>query len=177
MRRLSHSLKVLSLSLCTLLFACTSVPDGIHPVKDFELKPYLGKWYEIARLDHGFEEGLSKVTATYAMRDDGGVSVINRGYNTKKGEWEEAEGKAYFVKESTVGHLKVSFFGPFYASYVIFELADENDYAFVTGNNRDYLWLLSRTPTIDEDLKSRFKKQAEALNFDLSELIWVDQAL
>src|SRR5210317_1011479 len=100
------------LTIVFLVSGCTGVPDGVTPVSDLELERYLGKWYEIARLDHGFERGLSHVTATYSKRNDGGIRVINRGYDSQKKEWKEAEGKAYSVAESTIGSLKVSFFGP-----------------------------------------------------------------
>ena len=80
--------------LCVLLSSCTSVPDGVKPITGFNLNKYLGQWYELARYDHSFEEGLSRVTATYSMRDDDGVKVINRGYSEDAGEWEEAEGTA-----------------------------------------------------------------------------------
>ena len=124
------------LTLVVILFwlgGCTGVPRNIDPVQDFELERYLGKWYEIARLDHSFESGLSQVTADYQRRDDGGVSVLNRGYSNREG-WDSAQGKAYFVGDKSTGHLKVSFFGPFYGSYIIFEL-DKRDYqyAFVTS--------------------------------------------
>ncbi|MGS0728825.1 lipocalin family protein, partial [Shewanella sp. 0m-11] len=114
----------LGLMLISILFlsACTSLPSGIEPVKQFELPRYLGTWYEIARLDHSFERGLNQVTATYEMKDDGGVKVINRGYSQAEQTWDEAEGKAYFVDSPNVGHLKVSFFGPFYGAYVVYEL-------------------------------------------------------
>ena len=92
------------------------LPKNIEPVTGFESDKYLGTWYEIARLDHRFERGLSNVTATYTPRDDGGLVVANRGYSTTKLEWKEAEGKAYLVGDASVGHLKVSFFGPFYAT-------------------------------------------------------------
>ena len=113
--------------LCLALFlaACTGMPEGVQPVSDFELDRYLGKWYEIARLDHSFERGLTQVTAEYSLRDDGGVRVVNRGFSADKGEWNEAEGKAYFVESPDLGYLKVSFFGPFYGSYVVFELDKE----------------------------------------------------
>ncbi|MFA0071671.1 lipocalin family protein, partial [Vibrio breoganii] len=108
-----------------------------------------GTWYEVARLDHSFERGLSNISAEYSLRDDGGVKVVNRGYSLEKGEWNEAEGKAYFVEESDQGYLKVSFFGPFYGAYVVFELDKEGyQYAFVSGPDTDYLWLLSRTPEV-----------------------------
>ncbi|MEF1312349.1 lipocalin family protein [Vibrio mytili] len=157
------------------LFGCTSKPDGIEPVNNFDLNPYLGKWYEIARLDHSFEAGLSQVSAEYKVRSDGGIDVINRGYSAQKGEWNQAKGKAYFVEDENTGHLKVSFFGPFYSSYIIFELGDEYDYAFVSGYNHEYLWLLSRTPTVDDALVERFKRVAKQNGFDVDGLIMVEQ--
>lgn len=162
--------------LALITAGCTSLPDGVEPIEGFELDRYLGKWYEIARLDHSFERGLDKVTATYSMRNDGGVKVVNRGYSTKAAEWDEAEGRAYFVRGSNEGYLKVSFFGPFYGSYVIFELDEENySYAFVAGPDKSYLWFLSRTPKVSEDLVRRFIKKAGELGFDTGELIMVDQ--
>lgn len=166
---------VVLLILTGLLSACTGIPEGVKPVDNFELQRYLGKWYEIARLDHSFERGLSRVTAEYSLLEDGGVRVINRGYAAKNGEWEQAEGKAYFVGSPTVGHLKVSFFGPFYGSYVIFELDKDYDYAMVSGPSRSYLWLLSRKPVVDEALKQRFIQRASMLGFAVDQLIWVDQ--
>lgn len=163
----------------SLLFlsACTSLPSGIEPVKGFELPRYLGTWYEIARLDHSFERGLYQVTATYSMKDDGGVKVINRGFSTAEQSWDEAEGKAYFVDSPDIGHLKVSFFGPFYGAYVVYELDTKDyQYAFITSYNRDYLWFLSRTPTVDEALKQQFIEQANKLGFATEQIIWVEQS-
>ncbi len=133
-----------------LLTGCLGHPTSITPVQDFELARYLGTWYEIARLDHSFERGLDKVTAQYSLREDGGVNVTNRGFATGENRWQEAQGKAYFVNQPQEGYLKVSFFGPFYGSYVIFELDREHyQYAFVAGPDTSYLWLLSRTPEVD----------------------------
>lgn len=158
------------------LAGCTSVPDGIDPVNGFEADRYLGTWYEIARLDHSFERGLSNVSAEYRRNDDGSLAVINRGYNAESGEWEQADGRAVFVEDESTGHLKVSFFGPFYASYVVFELDDEDySYAYVTGYNRDYLWFLSRTPEVSDEALQAFRARARAEGFDLNELIVVDQ--
>ena len=125
------------------------------------LQRYLGKWYEVARLDHSFERGMNQVTADYSMREDGGVKVLNQGYLVEDDEWKSAEGKAYFVESEDTGYLKVSFFGPFYGSYVVFEL-DKQDYqyAFISGPNHDYLWFLSRTPEVSEELKQDFIAQA-----------------
>ncbi|MBN8429594.1 lipocalin family protein [Microbulbifer salipaludis] len=166
------------LLLCglVLLTACTGIPEGVEPIDDFELQRYLGRWYEIARLDHSFERGLSRVTAEYSLRDDGGVRVVNRGYNEQKGAWQDAEGKAYLVGAPNVGHLKVSFFGPFYGSYIIFELDDDYRYSMISGPDRSYLWLLSRTPTVPDGVKQRFVSRAAALGFDTGALIFVDQS-
>lgn len=160
--------------LLVSLSACTGMPEGVIPVKNFELERYLGEWYEIARLDHAFERGLERVSAEYALREDGGVSVVNKGYATAKQEWKEIEGKAYFVGGEDEAHLKVSFFGPFYSSYVVFELDEENyQYAFVSGNSTSYLWLLSRTPEVSDALLARFEARAMALGLDTDALIYV----
>jgi len=166
----------IALMVLGFVSACTGLPKQIEPVDEFEVDRYLGRWYEIARLDHRFERGLSKVTATYSLRDDGGLVVKNRGYSASKGEWKEATGKAYFVGDKQVGHLKVSFFGPIYGSYAVFEL-DKQDYqyAFVSGNTTKFLWFLSRTPTVSDESLERFKSRSEELGFDISKLILVDQ--
>ena len=157
-----------------LLSGCMSMPKGVVPVEEFELQKYLGKWYEIARLDHPFERGLDNVSAFYSLRDDGGVSIKNRGYLAEKKKWKEAVGKAFFAKSPGEGHLKVSFFGPFYSSYVIFELDKENyQYAFISGYNTSYLWLLARTPAVDETVKARFIKKAKENGFATDSLIFV----
>ncbi|MBU2112930.1 MAG: lipocalin family protein [Gammaproteobacteria bacterium] len=116
----------------------SGVPDGVTPVTPFELKRYLGEWHEIARLDHRFERGLTEVTANYSMRDDGGVKVINRGFSAEDGDWQQAEGKAYFVGDTNSGALKVSFFGPFYGGYNIAKLCDDYSVALVVGPSTDY---------------------------------------
>ncbi|MFO1477912.1 MAG: lipocalin family protein [Verrucomicrobiota bacterium] len=164
------------LAIAWILTGCTGVPKGVTPVQGFELNRYLGRWYEIARLDHSFERGLSHVTAEYSPRDGGGVRVVNRGYSDGKKEWKSAEGKAFFVKSPDIGYLKVSFFGPFYGSYIIFEL-DEKDYQYsvISGPNKSYLWILSRTPEIHPELKDKLISRAAALGFDTSKLVFPDQ--
>lgn len=169
--------RILSALLAIAAAGCTGIPEGVEPVGDFELDRYLGRWYEIARLDHSFERGLERVTAEYSLREDGGVDVVNRGFSRAEGAWDEAKGKAYFVGDDRVGHLKVSFFGPFYGSYVIFEL-DRRDYgyAFVAGPDKSFLWLLSRTPAVDDALLDRFRRRASELGFDVDGLVLVDQS-
>ena len=163
-------------TLSIFISGCLGMPKLVQPVSSFELNNYLGKWYEVARLDHSFERGLSQVSAEYSLKDDGGVLVINRGFSAEDNEWQEAEGKAYFVNESTEAYLKVSFFGPFYGSYVIFEL-DHNSYqyAFVSGPNSDYLWLLSRKPTVAVEVMEKFITMSKARGFNTDDLIYVEQ--
>ncbi|WP_227497702.1 lipocalin family protein [Marinobacter manganoxydans] len=147
----------------------------MEPVTGFDGDRYLGTWYEIARLDHSFERGLTNVRAEYSRNDDGSIKVINRGYNAEEEKWEEADGRAVFVEDENTGHLKVSFFGPFYASYVVFELdKKEYSYAYVTGYDRDYLWFLSRTPEVSEGAIEAFRERVIEEGFDLEELIIVE---
>lgn len=169
-------LRLFILPAVILVTGCTGLPDGIEPVSDLDLERYKGTWYEIARLDHSFEQGLSNVTADYALNQDGSVSVINRGYSSEEGVWQEAEGRAVAVDKAPEGHLKVSFFGPFYASYVVFRLDDDYQTAYITGYNRDYLWLLSRSPQVSDGTIEEFRAVAREKGFDLSEMIMVDQS-
>ena len=165
----------LSIAWIFFLTGCVGIPDNVKPVDDFILERYLGKWYEIARLDHSFERGLSRVTANYSLREDGGVRVMNRGYSEKEGRWKEAEGKAYFVQRTDQGHLKVSFFGPFYGSYVVFELDHENyRYALVSGPDKSYFWILARSPEIEKNFRDTLIAKAAARGFDTSKLIFVE---
>ncbi|WP_435235752.1 lipocalin family protein [Psychromonas sp. PT13] len=167
--------KLFLMATFLLLGGCTGMPESVTPVSGFSVDKYLGKWYEVARLDHSFERGLNNVSAEYSLKDDGGVTVVNRGFSIEDNEWSEAQGKAYFIDSSDQGYLKVSFFGPFYGSYVIFDL-DKVDYqyAFVSGPDTSYLWLLSRTPDISPELKARFIKESKARGFDTDNLIFVE---
>ena len=157
------------------LTACTGIPKGIDPIDDFDLEQYYGRWYEVARLDHSFERGLQNVTAEYSPLDNGFVQVKNRGFNAAKQKWSEATGKARFKSDSEIGHLLVSFFGPFYASYVIFEL-DDYQQVYIVGNSRKNLWFLSRTPDVSNADKVKFLRKTQELGFDTSELIWVEHS-
>ena len=170
-------MKKMLLSLWMLLGGCAvAPPSGVTPITGFELDRYLGKWYEIARLDHSFERGLSNVSATYGVREDGGVKVTNRGYDDRAGVWKEAEGRAYFIGESTVGSLKVSFFGPFYGGYHIVALDRANySHVLISGPSRDYLWILARTRSVPPAVLENLLQQARALGFATDRLILVKQ--
>ncbi len=163
--------------LVMLLFnSCTGVPEGLEPVTGFEAERYLGKWYEIARLDHSFERNLSHVTAHYSRKEGGEIEVINRGFNGKTGEWKEIEGRARFIKSETVGSLKVSFFGPFYGGYHVIALDKENyAYAMVAGPKRSYLWILARDKTLNPKTLSDLVSKAKQWGFQTENLIYVQQ--
>ena len=165
-------MKHLWLILVALFTGCVETPKHVTPVKNFHLDRYLGTWYEIARLDHSFERGLEKITATYSMREDGGVKVINRGFDTQNGKWKEAEGKAYFVEDPESAFLKVSFFGPFYGAYIVMDTDYEN-YTMISGPDHSYFWILSRTPTLDTEIQTRLITKAKEAGFNTDKLIFV----
>ena len=144
------------------------------PVSNFSLERYLGTWYEIARMPVGFEKGLSRVTATYSLKKESTVLVINRGVK-KNGKVAEAKGKAKFGGASDLGYLRVSFFGPFYSDYVIVDLDPEYRYALVAGSSEKYLWILSRKPTLDKSITEQLLGRAAQLGYDTKKLIWTEQ--
>ncbi|PLY04212.1 MAG: lipocalin [Desulfuromonas sp.] len=169
-------MKALIMSLSLLLLAgCVAAPRGVSVVDDFDLDRYLGTWYEIACLDHRFERGLSKVSATYKKRDDGGIDVINRGFNQQNNAWKEAKGRAYPVGKLGQASLRVTFFWPFYAGYNVIEL-DHKDYqyAMVCGPRKSYLWILARQDHLDEAIVNRLVASAKELGFKTEELIYVE---
>ncbi|MEJ2647779.1 MAG: lipocalin family protein [Sedimentisphaerales bacterium] len=159
-----------------LLSGCAGIPSGVKPVHNFDVERYLGTWYEIARLDHSFERGLINVSATYSARDDGGIDVLNKGFDQKSGEWKQIKGKAYFVKDRKTGRLKVTFFWPFYGGYNIISLDEENySYALVCGPTRSYLWILARDKTLAQPVVDNLVQTADKLDFKTENLIFVQQ--
>lgn len=167
--------RVTLLGLVTLVAGCAGVPEGVEPVRGFEIQRYLGTWYEIARLDHPFERGLERITATYSLRDDGGLKVVNRGFDVASGGWQEAVGKAYFTGPTDVGQLKVSFFGPFYGGYNVIALdQDAYEWVMISGPSTSYLWILSRQPTLSPQTLERLEAMARSHGFDTDKLIWVE---
>jgi apolipoprotein D and lipocalin family protein len=169
-RGVLRSLVVLSV---VLLAGCTQIPDGVEPVQGFDSPRYLGTWYEIARLDHRFERGLEDITATYTAREDGGIDVLNRGYDVAKGEWREAVGRARFVGSPSVASLGVSFFGPFYGGYNVVDIDPDYQIALVSGPTREYLWVLARRPDPPRAEIERVVRRAAELGFDTAALIQV----
>ncbi|MCX8958298.1 outer membrane lipoprotein Blc [Erwinia psidii] len=162
-------------ALLSVACSTTTPPEGVTPIEGFNADLYLGSWYEIARLDHSFERGLEQVTATYSKREDGGLNVVNRGYNIKKQRWQESVGKAYFTASPSRASLKVSFFGPFYGGYNVIALDKDYQHALVCGPNRNYLWILSRSPQLADRTREALLTQARQAGFDVTKLIWVAQ--
>ena len=157
------------------ILGCTRVPAGLKPVAGFDSQRYLGKWYEIARLDHSFERGLTNVTAEYAVRPDGSISVVNRGYSPKAAKWREARAVARFRGDTTVGSLRVCFFWPFWGGYHVIALDQkEYRYAMVSGPSRSYLWILSREPGLAGQTRSDLVGKAKEWGFAVEKLISVD---
>ena len=167
---------IIFISTMCILFSCSTIPKGTSAIQDFDKQKYLGKWYEIARMDFRFERNLNNVTATYTLNNDGSISVENRGFDYIQKKWKEAIGKAKFVGSTNVGMLKVSFFGPFYSGYNIIAIDSDYKYALILGKNLDYLWILSRETTIPEEIKSKYLKMADDLGCKTSSLIWTEHS-
>jgi apolipoprotein D and lipocalin family protein len=173
---MKHSLEAFGLLCVSLaLCSCATIPKGGVAIEGLEKERYLGKWYEIARYDFAFEKDLKNTTAEYSANANGTIAVRNRGFNYKKNKWEEALGRARFRGPDTRGELEVSFFGPFYAAYNIIALDRDYRYALVAGRNTKYLWILSRTKTIPEEVRKDYLDRASSLGYDLSALVWVEQ--
>ncbi len=163
------------IAITALISGCVGIPSNVKPVQGFNASQYLGTWYEIARLENSFETGLEQISAQYSPREDGGLRVLNRGYDPEKQRWKEAEGKAFFVDQPTEGRLKVSFFGPFYGAYNIISLDEHYGYSMVSGPDFSYLWILSRTPQLPDTVLKQLVTKAQELGFETNKLIYVKQ--
>lgn len=172
--KISNTVKILVVSAVVLsLYSCRSIPKKATAVQPFYKDKYLGKWYEIARIDFKFERNMNNTTAQYSLKDDGRIKVVNRGYNVKKKKWKEAVGTAKFVGDENIGMLKVSFFGPFYSGYNVLAIDKDYKYALVAGKNTDYLWILSREKTIPGTIKTQYLEVATKAGYDTKDLLWV----
>lgn len=170
-----HLLRFLSLAFATLLAGCAlGPPAGVEPVRGFDLSRYVGVWYEIARLDHSFERGMSDVSATYRVRDDGSVEVTNRGYDPARNDWRQSVGTARFIGEPTRGSLKVSFFGPFYGGYHVVALDPDYRWSLVLGPDTGYAWILAREKTLPPAVRDELVRRAREAGVDTGKLIWVN---
>ncbi|MDR2011372.1 MAG: lipocalin family protein [Bacteroidales bacterium] len=153
-----------------------TIPKNAKAVNQFDIKKYLGKWYEIARLDFHWEKNMNNTTAEYLQNDDGSIKVINRGYNFKKREDKISVGKAVFVGDQKTAKLKVKFGGQVYSGYNVIEIDPNYKYALVAGRNLNYLWILSRKRHIPEDIKQKYLQIAQNIGYDTENLIWVQHS-
>lgn len=162
---------MMTVSIFSFFSCCSTLTVDNTAVKNVDLNRYLGQWYEVARFDHSFERDMEQCTANYSMREDGKIKVLNQGI--KNGKWKTSEGKAILTDHP--GILRVSFFGPFYTDYRILMLAPDYSYALIGGNSDDYLWILSRTPQLDEIMRNRLIQEAQRRGYQTEDLIWVQQ--
>lgn len=151
------------------------IPDNVTPVTNFELSRYLGKWFEVARVENRFEKGLIKTTAEYTLNGDGTVNVLNSGLAEATGRHKRASGTAVFVRGKGEGALKVSFFGPFYGGYNIVDLDEDYQWAIIVGSSPKYFWVLSRTTEVSEELSARAIKVASEVGIVPYNIKWVQQ--
>ncbi|MEH0155267.1 lipocalin family protein [Limibacter armeniacum] len=154
------------------LSACKNDDPTLPTVAKVDLQKYIGRWYEIARFPNSFEKELKCVTATYAIKNDGKISVTNKGVNINDpSKVSESQGMAWRPDKSKEGQLKVSFFWPFAGDYFIIALDEKNyQYALVGSPDRDYLWVLSRKPELKQETYQKLLKIAEDNKFDISKL-------
>jgi apolipoprotein D and lipocalin family protein len=143
----------------------------LSTVPHVDLTRYMGVWHEIARIDHSFQKGCIKSSATYSLLPDGEVEVINRCVNEKDGRLREAKGRAWSVDPESNARLKVSFFWPFRGDYWIVDLGKEYEYAVVGAPNRQYLWILARQPVIDESVYKGILERLATQGFPVDQLV------
>jgi lipocalin len=173
--------KIRLLLILSILFllSCTKTNSQMinqTTVKELDLNRYLGTWYEIARFPHSFEKNLVGVTATYSLRNDGLIKVLNQGYkNTLAGERSKAVGKAKIPNSAEPGKLKVSFFWIFYADYFVLELDENYQYAMIGSSSDKYFWILSRTPQMAPEVYEMLLEKARKRGYNLEKLYKVPQ--
>lgn len=167
---------VVTVTATVVMAGCAvTVPSHVRPVENFDVKRYVGTWYELARIDNRFEKGLINATAEYSLNADGTVKVVNRGFNREKNEWKEVTGKAKLLGDPRTAALRVTFFGPFYGGYNVVYLSEDYGTAIVIGDSMDYFWLLSREKVILEPKRKALMAEAERIGVDLSKVIDVTQ--
>lgn len=166
---------ILLVSLSSCMLSRKIEQRGIVP--NVDLERFAGKWFEIARYPHRFERDLVGVTAEYTLQENGGIQVINSGYQVNfDGNFKSVTGKAKRGDTSSSGWLKVSFFWIFYADYLILELDTINyEYALIGSTSDKYLWILNRQATMDQSILDMLCEKARERGYDLSKLEMVEQ--
>lgn len=150
--------------------------EELPTVEKVDLNKYMGTWYEIVRLPNSFEKGLECVTATYNLKENGKISVLNKGHSIEdNSKVETAKGKAWVPDKELPGRLKVTFFWPFAGNYYIIELDKDYKYALVGDPSRKYLWILSKSKVLDEKIVQNLLNTASEYGFDVDKVIRVNQ--
>lgn len=175
MKTVMISVIVLAILLVSSLTVSAKNKVNNTPASNVVLPLYLGNWYEIARIDHFFEKGIHNATASYTLKPNGDVKVINSGWKDDKFRSKEAVAK--IPDKTKPGHLRVSFFRPFYSDYRILKVAEDYSYALVGGSDGRYLWILSRTPELSDSVVKALLGEASFRGYDTGRLTWVDQSL
>ena len=152
----------------------TGLPLGVQPVTPFELRRYLGRWYEVARIDHAADRGLTDSVTHHSLLPNGTLEIARRGFDPRQGRWRTATARARLAHPPDVAHLHVSFVWPARSSRAVFELDDDNQHALVSGPTHEDLWLLARTPTLRASVRAQLLERARDAGFDVSRLTWVD---
>lgn len=152
-----------------------AIPPTAIPVSDFDLPRFMGKWYEVARIDNRYEKSLQRTQAEYTLLPNGTVRVENRGFDPRKREWHIATGKAKPVLGIDIGALKVAFWGPFYDGYNVVALDPKYRWAMVVGSQLDRFWILSRTPFLPAGVEERLLRQARDMGVPVDRVLWVHQ--
>lgn len=153
---------------------CSTKDPNIKSVDNLDLNKYIGKWYEVARYEHFFEKNCKNVSATYSIKENKNIKVINRCEDITTNEKKEAIGEAIKV-DNTNSKLKVTFFWPFYGDYWVIMLADDYSYAVVSEPTKEYLWILSRTKKLPKNIQDNILEKLKNLDFDTDKLIWTIQ--
>jgi len=164
----------LSFFCLVLLLGCSSKNPTLNTVKNVDIKKYLGIWYEIARYEHSFEKDCKNVTATYSLKENDEIKVVNKCTNINTNSLKEVIGSAYSVDETNT-RLKVSFFWPFYGDYWILDLDENYTYAVIGEPSRKYFWILSRDKKLDENRKNEILKKLPQYGYSEEPLIWTIQ--
>ncbi len=179
---LAHQMKLRSLALLGVggwalyrLTQQTGAPPGVQPVQPFSLMRYLGRWYEIARIDQGHQHGLTDTTVDYRLLPGRRVQLVHRGYQPATRRWQEVRASARPQPGGAEAHLQASFIWPVRASHIVFAIDDDYQHALISGPSHDQLWLLSRTPQIRPSVRAALLEQARDAGFDTDRLLWVDQ--
>jgi len=161
--------QIFFLAMCSL--SCQSPASDLEAVPFVDLNRYAGKWYDIASFPQRFQKGCHRTTAEYSLSDKGFVIVENRcNKDSLNGKESYIKGKAFVVPGTNNAKLKVQFFWPFKGDYWVIDLAEDYSYAVVSEPGKKYLWILSRTPVMDENIYKQITDKLLAKGFDLSKL-------